>query len=119
MSQLIFVCNFVKNQQIVMPYSLLDFKVNCTCALRKSKHRNCNITAEYCRRKSHQCITSSSKWTRVVCLISAYFNWGFVLDMTYTVSTKKTASLSMLKHFQNWQALRNFNLTAWISVSFQ
>jgi len=30
-SQLVFVCNFVKNQQILMQFSLLDFKMNDTC----------------------------------------------------------------------------------------
>jgi len=30
-SQLIFVCNFVKNQQILMQFSLLGCKMNDTC----------------------------------------------------------------------------------------
>jgi len=30
-SQLVFVCNFVKNQQILMQLSLLDFQMNDTC----------------------------------------------------------------------------------------
>jgi len=34
MSQLIFVCNFVKNQQILTTYSLLDLKVNGTCVAK-------------------------------------------------------------------------------------
>ena len=30
-SHLIFVCNFVKNQRILMQFSLLDFEMNDTC----------------------------------------------------------------------------------------
>jgi len=30
-SQLIFACNFVKNQHILMQFALLDFKMNGTC----------------------------------------------------------------------------------------
>ena len=30
-SQLIFVCNFVKNQRILMQFSLLELTMNCTC----------------------------------------------------------------------------------------
>jgi len=62
-SQLIFVCNLVKNQRILMQFSLLDVYVKGACGsinfihlwrnlllhntLWKSKHRKCNITARY------------------------------------------------------------------------
>jgi len=37
-SQLIFVCNFVKNQLILMQFSLLDFEMNDTCASMNFTH---------------------------------------------------------------------------------
>jgi len=70
-SELIFVCNLVKNQRIFMMFSLLYLNMNGTCdgmnftqllinaatannILWKSKHRKCNITAGYYQRKLHQ-----------------------------------------------------------------
>jgi len=37
-SQLVFVCNFVKNQRILMQFSLLDFKMNDTCGAMNFTH---------------------------------------------------------------------------------
>jgi len=31
MSQLIFICNFVKDQRILMQFSLIDLEINDTC----------------------------------------------------------------------------------------
>ena len=68
-SQLVFVCSFVKNQRILMQFSLLYFIMNGTCdgvnfftspsqccytTLRKSKHWKCNITVGDYQRKLHQ-----------------------------------------------------------------
>jgi len=38
-SQLIFVCNFVKNQRILIQFSLLYFKMNVTCDRMNVTHR--------------------------------------------------------------------------------
>ena len=86
-SQLIFLCNFVKNQWILMQFSLLDLQMNVTCDIMNFTHLTwlvllhylvknwkCNITVGYYQRKLHQMTIASSKWTRVVmCLKFTFF----------------------------------------------
>jgi len=76
-----FVCNFVENQLIFVPFSLIDLEINGTCdsitypphltnvATVPCESQNTknvilqwDITKENCIR----CIIASSKWTRVI-----------------------------------------------------
>ena len=94
--QLVFICNFVKNQRILMQFSLLDLKMNSTwqyklhplhlinvatlpCESQNTENVTLqrDITKENCTRY----ITASSKWTSVtMCLKFTYV--GFYIAMS-------------------------------------
>ena len=88
-SQLIFVCNFVKNQQILMQFSLLDLEMNGTCysnelhppylinvatlLCENQNTENAIVQRDITKENCTKFIIASSKWTKVMCLIFTYF----------------------------------------------
>jgi len=46
-SQLIFLCNFVKDQRILMQFSLLDLQMNVTCDIVNFTHLTWLVLLHY------------------------------------------------------------------------
>jgi len=53
-SQLIVVCNFVKNQQIILQFPLLDFKMNDTCVGMNFIHLTYLMLLHHLVKQKHQ-----------------------------------------------------------------
>ena len=78
---LIFVCNYVKNQRILMQFSLIDLEMNSTCESMNLPPHLTNVATLPCENQNTKnvilqrditkencikCIIASLNWTRVI-----------------------------------------------------